>query len=631
MPGTETRRQSGVSFRSSRARLRRWRRVGFPLAAVLLGLSPFVLLEIGLWLFNVGNPDAYVDPFVGFSRVRPLFQLDQDAGFYRTAASRELFFGTQQFAAEKPPNGFRVFALGGSTVRGRPYQTETSFVKWLQLELSGHDPTQQFETVNCGGLSYASYRLMPILEEVLHYEPDLIILATGHNEFLEDRTYGSVKSRSAARAWIEDRVYSLRTITLLRQLRGSAADDSNDQSGKTILAEEVEARLDSRSGYASYHRDENWRAQVLAHFDQTMRAMIDACRKTGVPLLLVKLGSNLRDCPPFKSEHKAGLSSEDELVWQSAFDAATKVEQNDCKQALRLYRQAGKLDGDHALLAYRIAGCLDRLGRHAQARGYFIKAKDLDVCPLRFLEDMDGMQHAISEATQTPLVDARQVLQLSSPAQIPGNNFYVDHVHPTIGAHQMIAQAILSKMKTLRLLGGQSEWQPSLRRRAYRSHLKQLGPIYFANGRRRVGWLENWASRKRHLQESLPRDVRGFLHAGHRHVDFGDFDRAWEYYNSAISQQPSAVRSILDHGRRLFEQGRSTSARHLVEWLRESSSHECRVEIELARLILALEEDDTNKAAEIFAAYRTALKKLTTNSSRWLSVMPDALQRAEVL
>ena len=43
--------------------------------------------------------------------------------------------------------------------------------------------------INCGGVSYASYRLGPILDEVLGYEPDLIMLYTGHNEFLEARTY----------------------------------------------------------------------------------------------------------------------------------------------------------------------------------------------------------------------------------------------------------------------------------------------------------------------------------------------------------------------------------------------------------------------------------------------------------
>ena len=72
---------------------------------------------------------------------------------------------------------FRIFGLGGSTVHGRPYENDTSFLKWMELELSGRDSTRDYETVNCGGLSYASYRLTTLLSEVLQYDPDLIVIA----------------------------------------------------------------------------------------------------------------------------------------------------------------------------------------------------------------------------------------------------------------------------------------------------------------------------------------------------------------------------------------------------------------------------------------------------------------------
>ena len=91
------------------------------------------------------------------------------------------------------------YCLGGSTVQGRPYAIETSFTTWLELNLRTADPRYQWEVVNCGGVSYASYRLVPILRELLAYEPDLFIICTGHNEFLEDRTYASVKARSGVR------------------------------------------------------------------------------------------------------------------------------------------------------------------------------------------------------------------------------------------------------------------------------------------------------------------------------------------------------------------------------------------------------------------------------------------------
>ncbi|MFQ5734635.1 MAG: SGNH/GDSL hydrolase family protein, partial [Planctomycetaceae bacterium] len=158
-----------------------------------MGLLPFVALELGLRAFDAGRPTEHLDPFFGFGKLHPQFTRHADTGKYVTTKSRQLFFGRQEFAAVKPRNGFRAFCLGGSTVRGRPYTTETAFAKWMQVELAAGDAATQYEIVNCGGLSYASYRLTPILQEVLNDEPNAIVIATGHNEFLEDRTYHSLK------------------------------------------------------------------------------------------------------------------------------------------------------------------------------------------------------------------------------------------------------------------------------------------------------------------------------------------------------------------------------------------------------------------------------------------------------
>ena len=66
-------------------RLRGWRRAGFPLVAILLGLAPFIVLECVLAVFDVGTVNRPEDPFVGFSSVQPLFELDEEDDVYRAA------------------------------------------------------------------------------------------------------------------------------------------------------------------------------------------------------------------------------------------------------------------------------------------------------------------------------------------------------------------------------------------------------------------------------------------------------------------------------------------------------------------------------------------------------------------
>src|SRR3954464_5331092 len=179
------------------ARLERpfWKGLLFRAVAIGLGLLPLVACELTLRALGTGKPTEFNDPFVGFSDIHPLFVLNEQTGHYEIPKSRQSHFQPDGFSAEKSPDEFRIFVLGGSTVQGRPWSIETSFTTWLELNLNASDRAHRYDVVNCGGVSYATYRLIPILQEVLNYQPDLIVFCEGHNEFLEDRSYAPLKAQ----------------------------------------------------------------------------------------------------------------------------------------------------------------------------------------------------------------------------------------------------------------------------------------------------------------------------------------------------------------------------------------------------------------------------------------------------
>ena len=155
----------------------RWRRaILFRGLAVMLGLLPFLLIELGLRAFGVGRPGGHDDPFVGFSAVRPLFELNDSGERYEIAPSKRTHFYPESFTVRKDPREFRIFCIGDSTVQGNPWTTETSFTTWLEISLNAAEPARNWDVINCGGISYASYRMVPILVEVLRYQPDLVIV-----------------------------------------------------------------------------------------------------------------------------------------------------------------------------------------------------------------------------------------------------------------------------------------------------------------------------------------------------------------------------------------------------------------------------------------------------------------------
>ena len=76
------------------------------------------------------------------------------------------FFNKQQFDRKKDKGVTRVFCLGGSTTFGRPYDDLTSFCGWLRELLPVADPSRKWELINAGGISYASYRVAALMEEL---------------------------------------------------------------------------------------------------------------------------------------------------------------------------------------------------------------------------------------------------------------------------------------------------------------------------------------------------------------------------------------------------------------------------------------------------------------------------------
>src|SRR5207248_4148313 len=137
----------------------------------------------------------------------------------------------------------------------------------------------------------------------------------------------------------------------------------------------------------------------------------------------------------------------------------------------------------------------DRVGRSGEASGYYLKARDEDICPLRTPQRHEKILDQIATETGTPLVDAAALLAAKSPDGIPGNNWYLDHVHPTIGGHQKIVQAIAAQMRDIRIVPDGAPWPEEKPRGTYARQLQELGPPYFSDGMRRVEGLENWARR----------------------------------------------------------------------------------------------------------------------------------------
>ena len=473
---------------------RRRRAIIFRFGAVLTALLLLALLELTLRLAVPSPPVNIEDPFVSFHRLSPLFAADPTGTLFEIVEERLTAFCPQSFAAVKKPKSLRIFCLGGSTVQGRPYSVETSFTTWLELNLRAALPTAEVEVINCGGISYASYRLVPIMKELLEYEPDLFIIYTGQNEFLEDRTYEHIKNKPRIlirthRAFLNLRIYS-HAHHLFSQHLGRRTPA--EHSPKTILDPEVQARLDFQEGLKSYHRDQDWQTDIIEHFHYNLETMVRMSRAANVPVILVNPVSNLKDCPPFKSEHTSELTEEQIQQVNELRKQASEIDWSQAHEKIRLLDQAAAMDPQHAGLLFLLGKCYEHIGRFSEAKEWFTKAKEEDVCPLRILKPMHEIIHEVAVRYKVPLVDARKLIEDRTTDCIPGSEWLLDQVHPNITGHRLIADALYETIEQNGMVQTPSGWQ-ARREQLCEQHLASLDNAYYARGAARLKRLSEWS------------------------------------------------------------------------------------------------------------------------------------------
>jgi len=95
------------------------------------------------------------------------------------------------FPADKG-DAWRAFVLGGSLAMGSPYTNQGQGVEhpggvssWLRAGLASAK-TGPVEVINVAAGAQSSHRVLRIAQEVVRYEPDLLIVLTGNNEGIPD-------------------------------------------------------------------------------------------------------------------------------------------------------------------------------------------------------------------------------------------------------------------------------------------------------------------------------------------------------------------------------------------------------------------------------------------------------------
>lgn len=477
------------------------------LLLVLFGLTlvgvGLVITEGILGLLGVAEAERFVDPYVGFEEGATLFakQDSQGGERYVTRPDKLKFFNQQSFPVEKAPGTYRIFTLGGSTTAGRPYDDQVSFSRWLERYLDAAEPSRKHEVINAGAISYASYRIVVLMKELVRYEPDLFVVLSGHNEFLEERTYRDLIGQPQTLKWLRPRLSRLRLSHLIWDAMGPPADSETSQ-----LPDEVKTRLDVWTGLAAYERDDVLRDSVIEHFAFNLEQIIGLARAHDVDLVMVKPASNLKDFSPFKSAHSAGLVEVEQKRFRELMSVGKKsLEAGDGDAALDAFEVAKTIDPDYADLHFRMGRALLQKGDFDAAYQALVRAKELDVAPLRSLDSLQDLVSEVALREGVPLIDLLDLLETQNESRlghrILGNEVFLDHVHPDIATHSLIAQRLMTKLAEDGLVRLDAAWTQAEQQAIYDGVVSTLDPQYYARRDLNLAKVLGWAGK---LEEAEP-------------------------------------------------------------------------------------------------------------------------------
>jgi tetratricopeptide (TPR) repeat protein len=523
--------------------------LGFSILAVVACL---LVIEGILAVVGVRPVMKDEDPFVGFAGNVPLFveRTARDGQLvYATNRSKAVLFNAQHFDRRKRPNTYRVFCLGGSTTYGRPYSDATSFAGWLREFLPAAQPGRDWEVVNAGGISYASYRVAALMDELVEYDPDLFVVYTGHNEYLEERTYGEIRQIPAPVRALMATLAKTRTWAAIgRLLRPKEPTAGAVSDGRSILPPEVQARLDSSAGPAIYERDDELAEEILTHYRVSLERTIHRARQAGARVILVTPASNLKDCTPFKAESTEGVDEASRTrvaAWLQSCDSLEPA------AALAVLDSAVALDPRNADVLFARGRALFELGRTDEAEEAFTRARDEDVCPLRALSSMQRVVEEIAKELDVPCVDYVELVRTASVERtgqpIPGEELFLDHVHPTVEGHRLLALALVEAMRREGIVTPASSWGEAKIAEVTEKVESGIDPSTHAQALANLSLTLNWAgkneeSRKLAMRalESGYEDATMLMMVGRHYSLAGDDERALHYFLRAVAASPNS-------------------------------------------------------------------------------------------
>ena len=444
-------RTQGTPLRLSNAKRRL-----FTIITLASPVALVVLLEMSLRLFHYG-PDLSLFTAEVVNGRRYHIMNPEVKGRYFADMDFNPSTSVDDFLVPKPAGTYRIFCLGGSTTVGYPYWYNGSFSTFLRDRLQTIFPEKAIEVINLGMTATNSFTVVDMARDVVEYEPDLIIVYDGHNEFYGALGISSNESPGNSR-WLTRsylRLLHLRSFLLLRDVYARVTGLFRPQAAVPSRGTMME-----KMSYGNYipYGSPTYRS-ALSMFEGNLNELKSLCAERGVPLIVSTQVANLRDQPPLVPGNSAGKSPEEVSRLNGLINLGlTRFRAGKIDSALASLRAAVALDSLRGDTRYLIARCLDTLGDRRSARQEYVRARDYDQLRFRTSTDFNEAIRRVEDSRNVFVLDMERVFQDHAPDSLIGNTLIMEHLHPNSYGNFLMGEAFAREMRRHRMLASAGEW-----------------------------------------------------------------------------------------------------------------------------------------------------------------------------
>jgi tetratricopeptide (TPR) repeat protein len=359
---------------------------------------------------------------------------------------------SEKFSMPKPDGVKRVFVLGESAAgilgSNENILKDKAGGGWLRSIIPGSifgagGEHTGLEIINCGMGAYESQRIYEVLAEILKYSPDLLVILSGNNEGLSivcpDLKFELLRRKQR----LLERFYSLK-----------------------------------------YGRQAAKKKASLKMHGEMLVKMARAAKKARVPVMFCTLPGNIKDIPPF-SQLFPETSGEAASVYTDFYGGNHNA-------ALEKLKRGLEKTPCEPLLNFYMAKTLEKLGRPAEAKSYFLKAAVLDESMSRSGAERNALIREVGRSEGACVADLEKLFNNISPGGLPGFPEFMDNVHWRTKYNKMIWEEIFRAVTACGIKGYEKIRAAELPPEPAREEARQ-----------RLGYVVSWLDYKKMNEAAL--------------------------------------------------------------------------------------------------------------------------------